>query len=120
MGQFLGSLLSMKFKVPFIWGWSAAQIAILAIGIVQLFCPFLKYYAIWVVFMFLVGICAGGGITNTNYKIADDFRKQNQPEEVRSFAMSYGGLGNFGGDAVGGCLAILVEVLAKKHLEVRS
>ncbi|KAJ4983196.1 Protein BTN1-like protein 2 [Stagonosporopsis vannaccii] len=103
MGQFLGSVLSMKVRLTFIWGWAAVQISIVAI-----------------VFMFMVGICAGGGITNTNYKIADDFRQQNQPEEVRSFAMSYGGLGNFSGDALGGCLAILIEVLAKKHLEVRT
>lgn len=70
--------------------------------------------------MVVVGVCVGGGVTNTNYKIADEFRQQNQPEEVRSWAMSYGGTGNFGGDALGGCLAILIEVLAKKHLPIRT
>lgn len=30
--------------------------------------------------------------------------------------MSYAGLGNFGGDALGGGLAILVEVLATKNM----
>lgn len=116
-GQFLFSTLSMRFKLTFIWGWAIMQIAIVVIGVVQLFSPFLKYYPVWVVFLFLVGGGVGGGVTNTNYKIADDFRRQGEPEEVRSFAMSYGGLGNFGGDALGGSLAILVEVLATKYLK---
>ncbi|KAJ8118501.1 hypothetical protein OPT61_g532 [Boeremia exigua] len=120
MGQFSFSALSMKFKMTFIWGWATLQMTIVAIGTVQLFHPFLEYYAVWAAIMFVVGACVGGGVTNTNYKIADEFRRQNQPEEVRSYAMSYGGLGNFGGDALGGCLAILIEVLAKKHLSVRT
>lgn len=120
LGQFSFSALSMKIRMTFIWGWAAVQMAVVTIGIVHLCYPFLGYYSVWAVLMFIVGACVGGGVTNTNYKIADEFRRQNQPEEVRSYAMSYGGLGNFGGDALGGCLAILIEVLARKHLSVRT
>ena len=89
---------------------------IAVLGVVQLFRPFLRYYAVWAVLMFFVGGLVGGGVTNTNYKLADDFRKKGEPEEVRSFAMSYGGLGNFGGDAIGGGIAIAAEVLSIRNL----
>lgn len=57
----------------------------------------------------------GGGVTNTNYKIAEDLRKAEEPDEVRSFANSYAGLGNFGGDALGGALGLVFErVVASK------
>jgi hypothetical protein len=38
--------------------------------------------------MFLVGGFVGGSVTNTNYKIAEDFWRKGEPEDVRSFAMS--------------------------------
>ena len=37
---------------------------------------------------------------------------ESEEDDVRAFAMSYGGLGNFAGDALGGGLAILVQKLA--------
>ena len=61
----------------------------------------------------------GGAVTNTNYKIAEDFRKSGESEDVRAFAMSYGSLGNFAGDAIGGALAVAVQTLAVAHLPVR-
>lgn len=93
---------------------------IVVLSTVQLFEPFLTYFGVWIMFIFLIGGLVGGGVTNTNYKIADDFRRRGESEDVRSFAMSYGGLGNFGGDAVGGALAVVVQILATKHLPVRA
>jgi MFS family permease len=95
-------------------------VTILTIGVIQLFKPFLTYYGVWIVFLFLVGACVGGGVTNTNYKIARDFQRAGEPDEVRSFAMSFAGLGNFGGDAIGGALATMVQQLALQHLKPRA
>ncbi|KAI0502803.1 hypothetical protein F5B22DRAFT_640627 [Xylaria bambusicola] len=114
--QFLFSTFSSVYHIPLIWIWTGAEISLLAIGLVQLFYPFLTYYGVWIVVMFLVGGCVGGGVTNTNYKIARDFQRAGEPDEVRSFAMSFAGLGNFGGDAIGGALAILVQQLSTTRL----
>jgi len=57
-------------------------------------------------------------VTNTNYKVAEYFRKSGESEDIRAFAMSYGALGNLAGDALGGGLAVLVQVLAETHLPV--
>ncbi|KAI1481940.1 hypothetical protein F4774DRAFT_407379 [Daldinia eschscholtzii] len=114
--QFLLSSLSAIYQIPLVWIWTGTEVTLLVIGIIQLFYPFLTYYGIWIVVMFLVGGCVGGGVTNTNYKIAQDFLLAGEPDEVRSFAMSFAGLGNFGGDALGGALGVMVQQLATKHL----
>ena len=118
--QFLLAGLAILYKLPTIWLWALTQVFIVAVGIVQLFYPFLTYYGIWLLFMFATGGVVGGGIANTNYKVADDFRKRGETDDVRAFAMSYGGLGNFGGDVLGGGLAILVQRLAEQHLVGRA
>ncbi|KAK6957564.1 hypothetical protein Daesc_000351 [Daldinia eschscholtzii] len=114
--QFLLSSLSAIYQIPLVWIWTGTEVTLLVIGIIQLFYPFLTYYGVWIVVMFLVGGCVGGGVTNTNYKIAQDFLLAGEPDEVRSFAMSFAGLGNFGGDALGGALGVMVQQLATKHL----
>lgn len=81
-------------------------------SIAQLFAPFLRYYGAWIVFIFLLGGVVGAAVTNTNGKIAEDFRQKGEGEEVRAFAMSFGGLGNFGGDAVGGGVGVVVQRVA--------
>lgn len=114
--QFLLAALAILYVLPNIWLWALTQVFIVAVGIIQLFYPFLTYYGAWLLFMFATGGVVGGGIANTNYKVADDFRKRGETDDVRAFAMSYAGLGNFGGDVLGGGLAILVQKLAKQHL----
>ena len=120
VGQFLGSGVAMFWKFPLIWLFALTQLILMVVAIIQLFAPFLTYYGVWLVVMFAVGTVVGGGVTNTNYKVADDFHGKGETEDVRSFAMSYGGLGNFGGDALGGGLAIIAQKLAVAHLKVRS
>lgn len=114
--QFLLAGLAIFHVLPNIWLWALMQVFIVAVGIVQLFYPFLTYYGVWLLFMFATGGVNGGGIANTNYKVADDFRKRGETDDVRAFAMSYAGLGNFGGDVLGGGLAILVQKLAEQRL----
>ncbi|KAI1802050.1 hypothetical protein F4811DRAFT_425189 [Daldinia bambusicola] len=114
--QFLLSSLSAIYQIPLVWIWTGTEVTLLVIGIIQLFYPFLTFYGVWIVVMFLVGGCVGGGVTNTNYKIAQDFLLAGEPDEVRSFAMSFAGLGNFGGDALGGALGVMVQQLATKRL----
>ena len=118
--QFLLAGLAIFRAFPIIWFWALAQVFVVAIGITQLFYPFLTYYGVWLIFMFATGGVVGGGVTNTNYKVADDFRKRGEEDDVRAFAMSYGGLGNFAGDVLGGGLAILVQKLAEAHLAART
>ena len=118
--QFLLAGLAIFRSFPVIWLWALAQLFVVAIGISQLFYPFLTYYGVWLIFMFATGGVVGGGVTNTNYKVADDFRKRGEEDDVRAFAMSYGGLGNFAGDVLGGGLAILVQKLAAENLAVRA
>lgn len=114
--QFLFSMLSALRPIPLVWIWTGVQITVMVIGLLQLAYPFLTYYGVWIIMLFLTGACVGGGVTNTNHKIAEDFRRAGEDDEVRSFAMSFAGLGNFGGDALGGAFAILVEVLATRAL----
>lgn len=118
--QFLLAGLAIFRAFPMIWLWALAQVVIVAVGITQLFYPFLTYYGVWLIFMFATGGVVGGGVTNTNYKVADDFRRRGEEDDVRAFAMSYGGLGNFAGDVLGGGLAILVQKLATEHMAVRT
>lgn len=118
--QFLLAGLAIFRALPVIWLWALAQVFVVAIGITQLFYPFLTYYGVWLIFMFATGGVVGGGVTNTNYKVADDFRKRGEGDDVRAFAMSYGGLGNFAGDVLGGGLAILVQKLATEHMAARK
>lgn len=79
--------------MPVIWIWTGAEIALTTIALIQIWHPFLTHFGVWFVFMFFIGGCVGGSVTNTNYKIAEDFRKAGEPDEVRSFANSYAGLG---------------------------
>lgn len=88
----------------------------MVIGLLQFAYPFLHYYGVWVLMLFLTGACVGGGVTNTNYKISEDFRRSGESDEVRSFAMSFAGVGNFGGDALGGALGVMVQQIATKAL----
>lgn len=118
--QFLLAGLAIFRAFPVIWLWALAQVFVVAIGITQLFYPFLTYYGVWLIFMFATGGVVGAGVTNTNFKVADDFRKRGEEDDVRAFAMSYGGLGNFAGDVLGGGLAILVQKLASEHLAARK
>ena len=118
--QFLLAGLAIFRAFPIIWLWALAQVFVVAIGIIQLFYPFLTYYGVWLVFMFATGGVVGGAVTNVNYKVADDFRRRGEEDDVRAFAMSYGGLGNFAGDVLGGGLAIFVQKMATEHLAVRK
>lgn len=79
--------------MPIIWIWTGTEIALTVIALIQIWHPFLTHFGVWFVIMFFVGGCVGGSVTNTNYKIAEDFRKAGEPDEVRSFANSYAGLG---------------------------
>jgi MFS family permease len=92
----------------------------MTIGLLQFVQPFLKHYMVWVVMLFLTGACVGGGVTNTNYALSEDFRKAGVPDSVRSFAMSFAGVGNFGGDATGGALGVMVQQIATKALQKRT
>ncbi len=87
------------------------------IALIQLWYPFLNYFWVWFVVIFMVGGCVGGSVTNTNLKIAEDLRRAGEPDEVRSFANSYAGLGNFGGDALGGALGLVIEMVVARRLE---
>ncbi|KAH7062688.1 hypothetical protein B0J12DRAFT_724671 [Macrophomina phaseolina] len=118
--QFLFSLVSSLWPLPRIWLWAIVQTVLVIIGVVQLFDPFLSYFPVWIAFMFVIGGIVGGSVTNTNHKIADDFKRKGEPDDVRSFAMSYGALGNFGGDAIGGAFGIMVQKLALEHLQARA
>jgi hypothetical protein len=92
-------------------------VALTAIALIQLWHPFLNYYWVWFFIMFMVGGCVGGSVTNTTYKIAQDFREAGEPDEVRSFANSYAGLGNFGGDALGGALGLVIQLVVANGLK---
>lgn len=91
----------------------------MVISIVQLFEHFLTYFGVWIIFIFFHGGIIGASLTNTSYKIAEDFRENGEAEDVRAFAMSYGGLGSAVGDIVGGGLAIMVQRLAFMNLPVK-
>ncbi|CAH0056975.1 unnamed protein product [Clonostachys solani] len=114
--QFLFSTLVIWKPIPNIWLWTGAEIVFTTMAIVQLWHPFLTYFGVWFVIMFMIGGCVGGSVTNTNYKIAADFQQAGEPDEVRSFANSYAGLGNFGGDALGGALGLVFQMAIAKHL----
>ena len=118
--QFLVAGLAIWYQFPRIWFWALTQVVVVAIGLVQLFCPFLTHYGVWLVFMFATGGVVGGAVANTNFRVAEDFRRRGQPDDVRAFAMSVGGLGNFAGDVLGGGLAVLVQRLAGERLAVRA
>lgn len=114
------SILSSLRPFPYVWVWSAVQIAVMTIGLLQFVRPFLKYYAVWVVMLFLTGACVGGGVTNTSYALSEDFRRAGEADSVRSFAMSFAGVGNFGGDAAGGALGVMVQQIATRALHRRT
>ena len=78
-------------------------------GITQLFKPFLTYFPVWLVFAFLTGGIEGATVANTNFKISRDFMQRGESEEVRSFAMGYGG-----------AFSIMIQVLAEKLLVKRE
>jgi hypothetical protein len=106
--------------VPYLWTFAFIQLAITAFGILQLFEPVLKYFPVWLIFVFLTGGIEGLSTTNTYYKIATDCVELNEPDDVRSFAMSYGALGCFVGDMLGGAFSILIQQCALKFLPVRG
>ena len=112
-------MISLFRALPFLWGWAIIQCIVVAIGIANLFHPFLTYLPIWLFLTFLIGGFEGAAVTNTNYKIADDLRKSGDREEVRAFAMSYGGLGSFLGDAIGGGISVAIQELSKRYLKPR-
>lgn len=120
--QFLASLLSTAHPLPHLstpWLYPLLQTALLAVGIAQLFvAPLLTYYGVWIVFVLLHGGIVGAAVVSTNRRIAGDFGERGQ--EVRGFALRYGGLGSVVGDVVGGALAIMVQRLAVEGLEVRG
>ncbi|KAF2429696.1 hypothetical protein EJ08DRAFT_697968 [Tothia fuscella] len=103
---------------PWLWTISLCQSAIILLGLIQLFKPFFTYFPVWLVFAFLTGGLEGASVTNTNFAIARDFAKERG--EVRSFAMSFGALGNFCGDVVGGAVAIGVQVAGERFLKVKT
>ncbi|KAI1863234.1 uncharacterized protein JN550_009760 [Neoarthrinium moseri] len=115
--QFLFSVLVAVKPVPIVWIWTGIEVALTAIALAQLWYPFLNHFWVWWVIMFMVGGCVGGGVTNTNYRISQDMQKAGEPDEVRSFANSYAGLGNFGGDALGGALGLVIEAVVAKGLK---
>ncbi|KJZ71684.1 hypothetical protein HIM_08922 [Hirsutella minnesotensis 3608] len=114
--QFLFSAVVAFKPVPNIWIWTGTEVALAITVLTQLWYPFLNYFWVWFVIIFMVGGCVGGSVTNTNLKIADDLRKAGEPDEVRSFANSYAGLGNFGGDALGGALGLVIESVVARRL----
>ncbi|GAW23179.1 hypothetical protein ANO14919_127290 [Xylariales sp. No.14919] len=115
--QFLFSALVAIKPFPIIWAWTCVELVLTAIVLLQLWYPFLTYFWVWFVIMFFVGGCVGGSVTNTNYKIARDFEEAGEPDEVRSFANSYAGLGNFGGDALGGAIGLAIELCVVRGLK---
>ncbi|KAF4303876.1 Batten's disease protein Cln3 [Botryosphaeria dothidea] len=117
--QFLFSTISNICPLSNVWLWAALQTALVVISIVQLFEHFLTYFGVWIIFIFFHGGIIGASLTNTSYKIAEDFRENGEAEDVRAFAMSYGGLGSAVGDIVGGGLAIMVQRLAFMKLPVK-
>jgi hypothetical protein len=118
--QFLFSALVAFKPMPIIWIWTGTEVILATIALLQLWYPFLNYFWAWMIVMFMVGGCVGGSVTNTNFKIAEDLRRAGESDEVRSFANSYAGLGNFGGDALGGALGLVIEMVVAKGLEPRT
>ncbi|KAI0861119.1 hypothetical protein F4860DRAFT_503493 [Xylaria cubensis] len=114
--QFLFSALVAVQPIPIIWIWTGIEVVLTTIVFLQIWYPFLKSFWVWWFIMFLVGGCVGGSVTNTNYKISQDFRKAGEPDEVRSYANSYAGLGNFGGDALGGAIGLVVQLVIIPNL----
>ncbi|KAI8627984.1 hypothetical protein F5Y19DRAFT_465340 [Xylariaceae sp. FL1651] len=115
--QFIFSALVAIKPVPVIWVWTGIEATLTTIVFLQIWYPFLRYYWGWWAIMFLVGGCVGGSVTNTNHKINKDFKEAGEPDEVRSFANSYAGLGNFGGDAIGGTIGLVIQLVVIKNLQ---
>ncbi|KAI1323227.1 hypothetical protein F5Y16DRAFT_350931 [Xylariaceae sp. FL0255] len=122
--QFLFSALVAVRPVPVMWIWMSIEVVLTIIILLQVWYPFIKHFwAWWVlmwVLMFLVGGCVGGSVTNTNYKISREFKEAGEPDEVRSFANSFSGLGNFGGDAVDGTIGLVIQLVVVKKLQPTS
>ncbi|KAI0437480.1 hypothetical protein F4803DRAFT_538728 [Xylaria telfairii] len=115
--QFIFSALVAVKRVPVIWIWTGIEVALTTIVLLQIWYPFLQHFwGLWAI-MFLVGGCVGGSVTNTNHKINKDFKEAGEPDEVRSFANSYAGLGNFGGDAIGGAIGLVIQLVVVKNLQ---
>ncbi|KAB2575728.1 Batten's disease protein Cln3 [Lasiodiplodia theobromae] len=111
VAQFISSTLSTRYPLPKLWIWAALQCTIIVLSLVQITEPFFTYYGVWILFIFIHGAIVGASNINTNHKIDSDFRRRGEPEEVRSFAVSYGGLGNVIGEFFGGGFAIMVQRL---------
>ncbi|KAI1159211.1 hypothetical protein F5B18DRAFT_637778 [Nemania serpens] len=115
--QFLFSALVAVKPIPIIWIWTSIEVVLTAVILLQIWYPFIQHFWVYWVLMFFVGGCVGGSVTNTNYKISKDFKEAGEPDEVRSFANSYAGLGNFGGDAIGGSIGLAIQLIVIKHLQ---
>ncbi|EKG18081.1 Batten's disease protein Cln3 [Macrophomina phaseolina MS6] len=116
--QFLFSSISRIRPLPNVWLWAALQTAVVIISIVQLFEPFLTYFGVWIIFIFIHGGIVGASLAKTSRKIDEDFRRNEEAEDVRAFAMAYGGLGSVVGDVLGGAFAIMIQRLAFMNLPV--
>ncbi|KAI0197810.1 hypothetical protein F4808DRAFT_452322 [Astrocystis sublimbata] len=114
--QFLFSALVAVKPVPIIWIWTGVEVTLTTIILIQIWYPFIHYFWIWWVLMFFVGGCVGGSVTNTNYKISKEFKEAGEPDEVRSFANRFAGLGNFGGDAIGGAIGLVIQLVVVTKL----
>lgn len=117
-GEIAFAMISLFRALPWLWAWAFLQTVVVGTSIAQLFSPFITYFPVWLLFAFLIGGFEGAASTNTNYKIAEDFRKNGEPEEVRAFAMSYAACGNFLGDVLGGVIAVVLQRYSETHLKV--
>lgn len=116
VGNFLFATLAGIRPSRGVWIWTALQTLLCIVGVIQLWAPFLTYYAFWVEVMFFIGGIVGVGRTNCFFSLSEDFRGEEYDEATRSFMVSFAGTGNFLGDGVGGCFAVLTEKLATKAL----
>ncbi|KAL0260301.1 battenin CLN3 protein [Diplodia seriata] len=111
IAQFLSSFLPRP-SPRLLWLWPALQSVLIALSLVQVTHPFFTYYGVWIMFVFLHGAVVGAAVVNTSRAIDADFRRRGEPDEVRAFAVSYGGgLGSVIGDFLGGGFAIMVQRL---------
>ncbi|EME46964.1 hypothetical protein DOTSEDRAFT_41505 [Dothistroma septosporum NZE10] len=115
VGNFVFSTVAAIWPKRNVWCWTALQMFLCVIGVIQLFVPFLTYYTVWVLVMFVIGGCCGVARTNCTYGLQEDFK--NRDDATRAFAQSHLGTGNFVGDAVGGGFAVMVERLAIRYLK---
>ncbi|KAK2055392.1 hypothetical protein LY76DRAFT_607722 [Colletotrichum caudatum] len=82
--QFLFSTLSSPRPSPHIQVWTGVQVAVTAVGLVQFRAPVPPtLYGAWVFVLFVTGACVGSGVTKTDFKIGQDFRRSGESDGVR-------------------------------------